>query len=565
MKPYLSTFSFMLCLQVLWVASLDKVCDLGSDGRLHLNLSTPTQCSLPPYANLQIQSDNIDPKLTSFILFTIQTPNLPVQISLTQNPSLDYSINGSDVGLVSILKPGQTVVEWFLTSSWNFTVPIQLFALPYYHNTNDSSAPIPGACNQEFDLENEPNLHLHNTSALNITLLEFAAANVGVKLGDALPTCDVGDTSLRFRLTYELYVLHLGALQFNNESFFNEMMKMSTVDNIIKNGEMVQSFEKTDITEFYQVNYRSRGFIYNVIVTDPVYGTRAAYVPAVVYSCELKHNSLECQDDIDFGVILIATFTGLAGLVICLFGHRIFNYEVFFFGFVPLFIGSFMVFGSQVPMSPFALSAIAAAFGLLGGAVHFLLWWRFGKYLWSMLLTGLNLGFLFSALVFFVTPLENLSTFHSNTIYGLSFSCGVLIVPVVLLYFPKVLSIVASAIWGSYLVLATISYFTTGIFHYLLYNVMRRAIMDKYAEAHHTIKFEIIDIILFVAWLLSAIAGALLQRHLTKHSPTPFPACPYREWKKRQQNCNTEPDRRGRQIQTFPRDDVTERSPLMAN
>ncbi|XP_022083762.1 transmembrane 7 superfamily member 3-like isoform X2 [Acanthaster planci] len=393
-------------------------------------------CNLPPLAKLHIQLDHVDPS-TSFLILTVQTPNIPVQISLTQNPTLDYSINGTDVGLVSVLEPGQELVQWFLTSSWNFTVPVQLFALPY-QSSNTSLVPIPGACNQEFDLENDPNLHLHNTSSLNITVLEFAAANVGMKRGSIPSSCDSGTTSLRFRLTYALYVRHLGAQEFDNETFFDEMMKMSRVGDIRKYGEQIQTFKKEDITEFYQVNYRSRGFIYNVIVTDPTFGTEAAYVPAVVYSCELQDNSLACKDDVDFGVILIATFTGLAGLVICLFGHRIFSYEIFFVGFVPFFIGAFMVFGSQVPMSPFALSAIAGAFGLLGGAVHFALWWRFGKYLWSMLLAGLNLGFLLSALVFFVSPLENLSTFHNNALFGLTFSCGMLIVPVVLLYFPKV-------------------------------------------------------------------------------------------------------------------------------
>ena len=54
---------------------------------------------------------------------------------------------------------------------------------------------------------------------------------------------------------------------------------------------------------------------------------------------------------------------------------------------------------------PLALSIVALCFGLVGGTIHFALWWRFGKYLWSMLLAGFNLGFLFSALVFFITPL----------------------------------------------------------------------------------------------------------------------------------------------------------------
>ena len=54
------------------------------------------------------------------------------------------------------------------------------------------------------------------------------------------------------------------------------------------------------------------------------------------------------------------------------------------------------------------------------------------------------------------------------------------------------LSIVASAVWGSYLVCTSISYFTTGILHYLIYNVLRRATTEQYARAYHAAQFEII-------------------------------------------------------------------------
>ena len=59
----------------------------------------------------------------------------------------------------------------------------------------------------------------------------------------------------------------------------------------------VSSYSKADITDFYQANYRTRGAIYNVIVNDPLRNTKAAYVPAIIYSCELMENSIACKDD----------------------------------------------------------------------------------------------------------------------------------------------------------------------------------------------------------------------------------------------------------------------------
>ncbi|XP_071809061.1 transmembrane 7 superfamily member 3-like [Asterias amurensis] len=568
-----SLWYVLLILQVTAVFAVqdNAVCQLTKEGVLHLNLSTSTLCDLPPQTNIRVRSDSISPS-TTYILFTVQIPNIPLLASLEPEPTLDQSINttSSSVGLVTIFGKHGVVgswVEWYLMLMFNDTAQIQLLAQPYLlqDKTNRSfSAPIPGACNQEFDLENDPNLHLSNTSAMNITLLEFAPANVGTTRGEDPPLCDSGEDSARFRLTYDLYILNFGSLQLDEDNLFTEMYKMSTVQNVLKNGQKIKSYTGKDMTEFYQVNYRTRGAIYNLVVTDPKYDVQGVYVPSIIYSCDLKKDSIDCTDDVDFGVILIATFTGLAGLVICMCGHRIFNYEIFFFGFVPFFIGSFMIIGALVPMTPFALSIVALCFGLVGGTIHFALWWRFGKYLWSMLLAGFNLGFLFSALVFFITPLENLTTFHSNAVFGLSFVCGVLIVPVGFLFFPKMLSMVSTAVWGSYLVCTSISYFTTGILHYLIYNVLRRATMEKYALAYHAAEFEIIDYVLFTSWFISSVFGVVLQHRLTKDSATTFPPCPYDEWKGRQKICLMEPDER--QIQQVAGGyQPSENSPLLGD
>ena len=34
-----------------------------------------------------------------------------------------------------------------------------------------------------------------------------------------------------------------------------------------------------------------------MIVTDPMFGTRAAYAPAIAYPCELEYHSVVCKDD----------------------------------------------------------------------------------------------------------------------------------------------------------------------------------------------------------------------------------------------------------------------------
>ena len=51
------------------------------------------------------------------------------------------------------------------------------------------------------------------------------------------------------------------------------------------------------MTEFYQVNYRTRGAIYNLVVTDPNYEVQGVYVPSIIYSCDLQEDSIDCADD----------------------------------------------------------------------------------------------------------------------------------------------------------------------------------------------------------------------------------------------------------------------------
>ena len=121
------------CLSALSLST--AVCQLTKEGVLHLNLSTPTLCDLPPQTNIRVRSDSISPS-TTYILFTVQIPNIPLLVSLEPEPTLDQSINttSSSVGLVTIFGQHGVVgswVEWYLLLMFNDTAQIQLFAQPY--------------------------------------------------------------------------------------------------------------------------------------------------------------------------------------------------------------------------------------------------------------------------------------------------------------------------------------------------------------------------------------------------------------------------------------------------
>lgn len=110
-----------------------------------------------------------------------------------------------DSGLLSTLQPDQTTISWFLSSpngtpvtgtglvlaysgtgktkltkqkeqnASSFKAPPRLGA----ERTFECSEPVPGACNMEFNLDTDPNVHLHYN--LYDTTIRFAPANLGAQ------------------------------------------------------------------------------------------------------------------------------------------------------------------------------------------------------------------------------------------------------------------------------------------------------------------------------------------------------------------------------------------------
>ena len=102
-----------------------------------------------------------------------------------------------------------------------------------------SSAPVPGGCNQEFNLEDDPNLHVNYDPDYQITTIDFAAANVGYQQGEVEPVCDK-QTSRRFKLEYDFYVRFLPYTDPSMSEVFTEVERMAKVKNIEKYGKKVR-------------------------------------------------------------------------------------------------------------------------------------------------------------------------------------------------------------------------------------------------------------------------------------------------------------------------------------
>ncbi|XP_072034527.1 transmembrane 7 superfamily member 3-like [Amphiura filiformis] len=562
----LSTALITIYLQCGGVTSQNATCILVDDN-IDLPFSEHKICHIPGNTSgITVVVKNVT-MATQFATFQMHTRDKSLTGSLTRAPSTGTTMSSRSVGLDWIPTYAQDTMKVYVSSELKDGVPALFTALPYDAGINNSLAPVPGGCNQVFMLEDDPTLHINYDPGYQITTVLFAAANVGYPRGEFEPVCDVAD-SPRYRLEYDFYVRFLPLTDPSTSEVFTELKRMMTVEEIEKYGKKIKTFKHKDKPLITLMTYEGHGSIYNIIVKDPMsLHRKAAYVPVLSYACNMtphhgyNNTDMHCQLSVtvDKGTILVYTFAALAGFVICYFGHRLFFLELFFFGALPFGFGFHMVFVANTSLSHIAISVLTALFGTIGGCAFMGSYWFFGREMPTMLLIALDTGLLFSTTLFF-TPFGTLDVWHTTAAYGLTLMCGILIVPVVLILFPKWLFILSSAFWGSYMIIASFSYFLGGILQFIIINVVRRASVPGYEAAYLVTPFRVIDYTLVAMWPLLVLTGTLIQRKLVEGRPV-MPPCPYKVRKNKRRPSSDEHD-----ANTSPRRlEANENSSLLDN
>ncbi|ELW72530.1 Transmembrane 7 superfamily member 3 [Tupaia chinensis] len=374
---------------------------------------------------------------------------------------------GTDKGLVFLLRPEQSMCTWYLETS--DAEPVQNVAIPLSYSETD---PIPGGCNLEFDLDNDPNIYLEfNFFA---TTIKFAPANLGFARGADPPPCDVGmGRDSRWRLQYEVYQYFLPENDLTEEVLLKHVQRMATVPDVKANAAKVVTLTADDKTSVSFSSLGGQGVIYNVIVWDPFLNTSAAYVPAHTYACNFEAKEGNCAS--------------LVRLI---------------------------------------LTAVA---GSAGGIVLVATWWRFGTLFLCMLCVGLVLGFLISSVAFF-TPLGNIKVFRDDGVFWVTFSCIAVLIPIVFMGCLRILNILTCGIIGSYsVVLAVDSYLYTSL-SYITFNVLRRALNTDFQGALTNVPFQTNDFIVLAVWGMLAVSGISFQIRRERGRQF-FPPHPYKLWK----------------------------------
>ncbi|KAM9293720.1 transmembrane 7 superfamily member 3 isoform 1-T1 [Morus bassanus] len=502
----------------------------GASGLLELSLGKFRNVLLNQTNPVEAVIRSIASNVT-VVIFQVHAQQSEVVISFDKNPSMNSSGTGVDKGLVSILRPQQSVCTWYLRSLDASQVLSTAISIPYMEKD-----PIPGGCNLEFDLEVDPNIYLDYT--LVDIHIKFAPANLGYTRGANPPSCDSGTgQNSRWRLRYDVYQYFLPENDLSEMVLMNHIRKMSEVQSIKANGIKMLTLTTDDKTNVYFSSLPGQGVIYNVIVWDPLWNTSAAYVPVHTYACSFADLVDNCSSLSKISTKVFFTALAVLGLFTCFFGHRFWKTDLFFMGFI--FAGFFFfVFITRVTGLGYDVRLILTAVaGIIGGFFLVASWWRFGSVLLCMFFTGLVLGFLFSSAVFF-TPLGDYRVFRDDAVFWVTFSSVALMIPVLFVGCPRTLNILASGIVGSYTVILAIACYVYTSLAYITLDLLRRILNDYFSRAYTNVPFQKNDFIILSVWAMLALSGVTVQLR-RERSEVPFPPHPYLTWKRERERRST--------------------------
>ncbi|XP_052411153.1 transmembrane 7 superfamily member 3 isoform X2 [Carassius gibelio] len=487
----------LVLLVLSWVSSLRA----QDENRVLFSLGIFQNVSVPVNGTVQAVVSRI-PADVSFLTMQFHTHHHNVTLSYTQIPLYGFSVTAADVGLLSNLTLNQTTVSWFLKTPDGSSAAGIGVILPY-----TSTDPVPGACNQEFPLEIDPNIYLQYN--LFETMITFAPANIGYKREETPPACDVDvSSSTRWRLVYEVYQYFLPEGDLSEQSLISSLKRVANVQNVQDNGRKVVSLTSHDRTQFSFSSLPGQGVIFSVIVRDPVLNTSASYIPVHTYACSFNSTLDGCSD-----------------------------LELFCMGFGFTAFVFFVVITITTPLEYNIRLALTALVGVVGGVVMLMSWWRFGSVVACVLVVGLILGFHISSIVFF-TPLGDFPIFHDDVVFWVVFACIMMFVPLFFIRWPREGNIIACGLVGAYTVVLAVNAYTYTSLSYITLDVLKRLLNHNFSRAFISVPLQDIDFILITVWVVLGISGIVVQLYREKSRPF-FPPSPYVLWKQERERRKT--------------------------
>uniref|UniRef100_A0AAY4DCB7 TM7S3/TM198-like domain-containing protein n=1 Tax=Denticeps clupeoides TaxID=299321 RepID=A0AAY4DCB7_9TELE len=498
--------------------------------RVVFSLGTFQNVSVPENGTVQVVVSRI-PSDVSFIVLQFHAQQQNATLSYTRVPQLGFSLTAADSGLLSALTPAQSTVSWFIESPDGQTVAGTGVILPY-----TSTDPVPGACNIEFDLDIDPNIHLRYN--LFETTITFAPANVGFARGVAPPVCDE-DTGpvAHWRLEYDIYQHFLPENDLSEQSLMIGVERVASTAGLEEHGKKLLTLSSGEKTSVSFTSIPGQGVIYSVVVRDPALNTSASYVPVHTYACSFASKLDGCASLGRISTKVFFTIAGMAGLFVCFFGHRFFKSELFIMGFGFTAFFCFVLVTKFTTLDYDLRLTLTTLIGVVGGAFLVLSWWRFGSVMACVIVVGLMLGFMLAS-VFFFTPLGDLAVFRTDAVFWVTFVCIVVVVPPFFIRWPRQGNITTCGVVGAYMVVLAVNAYVYTSLSYVTLDVLKRFINESFSRAFTSVPFQAIDFAMITAWVVLAVTGIVAQLYRERSRPF-FPPSPYVMWQQERERRKT--------------------------
>ncbi|XP_059162558.1 transmembrane 7 superfamily member 3-like [Physella acuta] len=446
-----------------------------------------------------------------FSYITFQFHTQISNLSLSSEPSFgsDTTKTGTSVGILTILQPKQDNVTLYMRVSGPDNVTA--VALMDFHDSND---PLPGGCNQVFNLPIDPSIVLLTKPYR--TDVWFQWANVAVGQGLPLPDCE--NKIVQSNLTYEVYVYYLAQGDQSEHEFINSVKKMIDPVNIKKYGSKVVSTRdgpsaKSILSVMSQAN---QGALYAVVVTRQDTGRSAAYTTAVSYGCSFEKE--ECTTQTSIEEIFWSIAVGVFGIFLLLVGHQFFKTTQFVFGYIFTALLIYILLSIPHSYEDSIKIPVSLGLGVVGGLLWLAFWYFIQFPIISVFLAGLCSGYLIASVVFF-TPLANIDWWLTELNYGMGFTCVILIFTVGLMAFTKVLSILSCALVGAFMLLLSIAIPFQSSLKLIFLNSIYHQTQSNYLDVKVVFPYYTLDIVLTVLWPVLVLASFCLQWRQAKGKP----------------------------------------------
>ncbi|XP_039748199.1 transmembrane 7 superfamily member 3-like [Pararge aegeria] len=441
-------------------------------------------------------------KNVSYIIFQVHSHLYNITLYNNTYTTGSY-VSGSNLGMYSSVKPK---LDTFFIYNPNL-INLRLFISVFGYGVAD---PIPGGCNMEFLLPISPFMQTKYTK--DYVLVDAAAAK---DISDT--TCNSMDKA--YVLFYQLY---LPERHYDADNYFDGLRKMMTIEAITEFGEYIP--QSGDRLRRMLSAYPGTGAVYVAIAFSASNtSSYSVYVPTTSYACApLDDDGCEILDD-SLSQLICASLI-FFGLFVCYFGHRFFKTEMFLIGLLSGAIITYILITLIADLDRPALLGASVLSGMCFGAIWLSFWWFYGMPLFTVLLSTLNVGFLFSAIIYFGLP-GGLLALQSDLNFWTLFISVMLLTSLLLVSMTFLSNILCCAILGAYATIYPMDYYFGSNLKYIIINTLRRATVPQFNKAVLSPPFEWRDALMTLLWLALAITGFLFQ-HFHNRGRPPFPPPP---------------------------------------